>query len=40
MMTTKLLELEPLRRDAILNSALKEFALKGFDNASTNIIAK
>ena len=40
MMTTKLLELEPLRRDAILNSALKEFALKGFDNASTNVIAK
>jgi AcrR family transcriptional regulator len=39
-MATKLLDLEPLRRNAILNSALKEFALKGFDNASTNVIAK
>ncbi len=39
-MTTKLLDLEPLRRNAILNAALKEFALKGFDNASTNVIAK
>ena len=39
-MTAKLLDLEPLRRNAILNAALKEFALKGFDNASTNIIAK
>jgi AcrR family transcriptional regulator len=34
------LDLEPQRRDAILNAALKEFALKGFDNASTNVIAK
>lgn len=39
-MATKLLDLEPQRRDAILNAALKEFALKGFDNASTNVIAK
>lgn len=36
----KLLNLEPKRRDAILNSALKEFATKGFDKASTNVIAK
>lgn len=34
------MDLEPQRRDAILNAALKEFALKGFDNASTNVIAK
>ncbi|WP_026672991.1 TetR/AcrR family transcriptional regulator [Alkalihalobacterium bogoriense] len=39
-MSIKLLDLEPLRRDAILNAALKEFALKGFDKASTNVIAK
>ncbi len=39
-MLTKLLDLEPQRRDAILNAALKEFALRGFDNASTNVIAK
>jgi len=39
-MPTKLLDLEPKRRDAILNAALKEFALRGFDNASTNLIAK
>lgn len=39
-MITKLWDLEPQRRDAILNAALKEFALKGFDNASTNVIAK
>ncbi len=39
-MSTKLLDLEPQRRDAILNAALKEFALRGFDNASTNVIAK
>lgn len=39
-MSTKLLDLEPQRRNVILNSALKEFALKGFDNASTNVIAK
>ena len=39
-MSVKLLELEPQRRDAILNSALKEFSMQGYDNASTNIIAK
>lgn len=39
-MPTKLLDLEPQRRDAILNAALKEFATRGFDDASTNIIAK
>lgn len=39
-MATKLSDLEPQRRNAILNAALKEFALKGFDNASTNVIAK
>lgn len=39
-MPAKLLDLEPQRRDAILNAALKEFVLRGFDNASTNVIAK
>lgn len=39
-MPTKLLDLESPRRNAILNAALKEFALRGFDNASTNVIAK
>lgn len=39
-MPLKLPELEPSRRNAILNAALKEFALRGFDNASTNIIAQ
>ena len=39
-MTTRLLNLEPKRRDAILNAALKEFAVQGFDHASTNVIAK
>jgi TetR/AcrR family transcriptional regulator len=39
-MAAKLLDLEPTRRNAILNAALKEFALKGFDNASTNVIAQ
>lgn len=37
---TKLLDLEPQRRDAILNAALKEFSSEGYDNASTNVIAK
>lgn len=37
---TKLLELDTQRRDAILNAALKEFSLRGYDNASTNVIAK
>jgi AcrR family transcriptional regulator len=39
-MPLKILELEHQRRDALLNAALKEFASKGFDNASTNVIAK
>ena len=39
-MTAKLLEVEPQRRDAILNAALKEFAAKGYAEASTNVIAK
>ena len=38
-MGTKLISLEPVKRNAILNAALKEFAAKGFDKASTNIIA-
>jgi TetR/AcrR family transcriptional regulator len=37
---SKLLDLDPKRRDAILNAALKEFSTKGFDDASTNVIAK
>lgn len=39
-MDSKLMSLEPVKRNAILNAALKEFAAKGFDKASTNIIAK
>lgn len=39
-MHTKLFDLEPKRRDVILNAALKQFALRGFDDASTNVIAK
>ncbi|NLL82098.1 MAG: TetR/AcrR family transcriptional regulator [Tissierellia bacterium] len=39
-MSTKLLDLEDQRRDAILNAALKEFVSRGFDKASTNVIAK
>lgn len=39
-MSAKLLDLKPQRRDAILNAALKEFVLQGFDHASTNVIAK
>lgn len=39
-MSTKLLDLNAERRDAILNSALKEFTSRGFDDASTNVIAK
>jgi len=39
-MLTKLLDLNPQRRDAILNAELKEFSSKGYDNASTNVIAK
>lgn len=39
-MLSKIVNLEDKRRDAILNAALKEFATKGFDEASTNAIAK
>lgn len=39
-MLPKLLNLESKRKDVILNAALKEFATKGFDDASTNVIAK
>ncbi len=39
-MPNKILDMDPNRRDAILNAALKEFALKGFDGASTNVISK
>ena len=37
---SKLLNLEPNRRDVLLNAAIKEFAVKGYDEASTNSIAK
>lgn len=37
---SKFLNLELERRNAIINTALKEFANKGFNDASTNIIAK
>lgn len=39
-MLTKLLDLDSKRRNAILNAALKEFSSQGYDNASTNVIAK
>ncbi len=39
-MFSKFLSLETERRDVVLNAALKEFAKKGFDDASTNVIAK
>ncbi|MCC3373081.1 TetR/AcrR family transcriptional regulator [Cohnella sp. REN36] len=39
-MLPRLETLEPGRREAILNAALKEFATKGYDEASTNVIAK
>lgn len=39
-MLSKILNLESKRRDVILNAALQEFATKGFDDASTNVIAK
>ncbi|MHC5229141.1 TetR/AcrR family transcriptional regulator [Enterococcus sp. LJL99] len=35
-----LANLETERKTAILNAALKEFTIKGYDRASTNIIAK
>lgn len=39
-MLSKIKNLESKRRDAILNAAFKEFATRGFDAASTNVIAK
>jgi len=39
-MFSKFLSLESERKSIILNAALKEFASKGFDDASTNVIAK
>lgn len=39
-MFSKFLSLESERRDVVLNAALKEFAKKGFDDASTNVIAR
>ncbi|GAA0350749.1 TetR/AcrR family transcriptional regulator [Bacillus horti] len=39
-MLTKISNLESKRKEVILNAALKEFATKGFDDASTNVIAK
>lgn len=39
-MFSKFMSLETERRDAIMNAALREFATKGFDEASTNVIAK
>ncbi|UOQ45471.1 TetR/AcrR family transcriptional regulator [Halobacillus salinarum] len=39
-MAVKLMDMENKRRDVLMNAALKEFAEKGFDKASTNVIAK
>ncbi|MFL1677426.1 TetR/AcrR family transcriptional regulator [Paenibacillus dendritiformis] len=39
-MQLKISNLESTRRDVILNAALKEFSMKGFGDASTNVIAK
>lgn len=39
-MFSKFLSLDRDRKNAILNAALREFASKGFDEASTNVIAK
>lgn len=39
-MVTTLMELEPERRDALLNAALDEFAARGYAAASTNVIAR
>ncbi|WP_261133926.1 TetR/AcrR family transcriptional regulator [Bacillus sp. Marseille-Q3570] len=39
-MIPKISTLESKRRNVILNAALKEFTLKGYDDASTNVIAK
>ena len=39
-MYSKFLNLDKEKQDRIINAALKEFALKGYDNASTNEIVK
>jgi TetR/AcrR family transcriptional regulator len=39
-MSTKFFNLEKEKQDRIVNAAIKEFALKGFDHASTNEIVK
>ncbi|GHH98030.1 TetR/AcrR family transcriptional regulator [Neobacillus kokaensis] len=39
-MYTKFLNLEQEKQDRIINAAIKEFAQKGYDNASTNEIVK
>jgi len=39
-MSLNISNLDTERKDAILNAALKEFANKGYDDASTNVIAK
>lgn len=39
-MISKFLNLEPEKRERILNAAINEFAQKGFKNASTNEIVK
>jgi TetR/AcrR family transcriptional regulator len=39
-MISKFLNLEPEKRERILNAAIKEFAQKGYKNASTNEIVK
>lgn len=39
-MSILLSKLEPERQLALVNSALKEFSVKGYDGASTNVIAK
>lgn len=39
-MFLKIVNLESQRRNAIINAALKEFAARGFDEASTNAIAR
>lgn len=39
-MYTKFFSLEKEKQDRIINAAIKEFARKGFDNASTNEIVK
>lgn len=35
-----LFDLDAQRRDAILNAALRKFSAQGYDNASTNVIAR